>query len=264
MLLLSYVSSAHLHPRERPTRCTACIILRGAEFINTERQGAEGVCEAGEMLRTLSRRNPRLVGRQLLSWRGGASSADENTASIFRDSKANKHGLAFALDGTMRSGAHDMKTFGAGTGLFGSCARHPRLLMAFGQHNGAGTLRAMVSLDALAVFFASHAKFYKAMEDHLDTAAASGRGAPPKKGIPRACARQARVSGVLQCGASSRRTCGGRRRWRRTWSSSCTWVRPPSRAPQCQPRAAALSPTSLLRRLGQPAAASSCAKAALP
>ena len=44
-----------------------------------------------------------LAGRRLCS-----------TGAIFRDSVANKTGLSHALDGVMRSGAHDMKTFGAG------------------------------------------------------------------------------------------------------------------------------------------------------
>ena len=44
-----------------------------------------------------------LAGRRLCS-----------TGAIFRDSVANKTGLSHALDGVMRSRAHDMKTFGAG------------------------------------------------------------------------------------------------------------------------------------------------------
>jgi len=37
-----------------------------------------------------------------------------STGSIFRLSKANKTGLSNMLDGTMRNGSHDMKTFGSG------------------------------------------------------------------------------------------------------------------------------------------------------
>lgn len=77
-----------------------------------------------------------------------------STGSIFRDSAANKHGLSHALDGTMRSGAHDMKVFGA------------------------GTLRALVSRSALAAFLQAHWHVYRAMEEHLDASrSASAQGA---------------------------------------------------------------------------------------
>ena len=77
-----------------------------------------------------------------------------STGSIFRDSAANKVGLSHALDGTMRSGAHDMKTFGA------------------------GTLRALASRSALAAFLQAHWHVYSAMEAHLDASrSASAQGA---------------------------------------------------------------------------------------
>jgi heme oxygenase len=69
-----------------------------------------------------------------------------STGSIFRDSVANKSGLSFALDGTMRSGAHDLRTFGA------------------------GTLRALCSQSALLRFLEGHRVFYSALENELDNA----------------------------------------------------------------------------------------------
>ena len=67
-----------------------------------------------------------------------------STAAIFRNSTANKTGLSYELDGTMRSGSHDMKTFGA------------------------GSLRALVSKSTLLQFLDGHRVFYEAMEEELD------------------------------------------------------------------------------------------------
>lgn len=89
------------------------------------------------------RRGTRAAARLLVG--RGAS-----TASIFRHSKANKHGLSFALDGVMRSGSHDMLTFGA------------------------GALRALSSRAALAAFFQSHWHVYNALEAALDSSASKG------------------------------------------------------------------------------------------
>ena len=69
-----------------------------------------------------------------------------SSGSILRDSKANKEGLSYALDGTMRRGAHDMKTFGS------------------------GTLRALATRNALFEFLDGHRIFYHAMEAELDAA----------------------------------------------------------------------------------------------
>ena len=84
--------------------------------------------------------------------------------SILKTSSANKTGLSYQLDGTMRSGAHDMKTFGA------------------------GTLRSLSSLEALNVFFHGHLQFYGAMERHLDAMGpdtASGRGTKKPQTCPK-------------------------------------------------------------------------------
>jgi heme oxygenase len=66
--------------------------------------------------------------------------------SIFKQSSANKSGLSFALDSTMRSGAHDMGVFGT------------------------GTLCALTSKRELLTFLRAHHAFYAAMEQHLDAA----------------------------------------------------------------------------------------------
>ena len=47
-----------------------------------------------------------------------------NTGSILRLSKANKTGLSNMLDGTMRNGSHDMKTFGSGIIIISSYHHH--------------------------------------------------------------------------------------------------------------------------------------------
>lgn len=69
-----------------------------------------------------------------------------STGAIFKDSKANKTGLSHALDGTMRSGAHDLRTFGT------------------------GTLRALATRRALLEFLEGHRVFYSEMEQCLDSA----------------------------------------------------------------------------------------------
>ena len=74
----------------------------------------------------------------------GVATRAASTASIFRDSASNKVGLSFALDGTMRSGAHDMKVFGS------------------------GALAALASRQHAAAFFQGHRHVYVAMERHLD------------------------------------------------------------------------------------------------
>ena len=85
---------------------------------------------------------------------GAVATRAASTASIFRNSAANKSGLSFALDGTMRSGAHDMKVFGS------------------------GALAALSSRQRAAAFFHGHYHVYNAMERHLDACdAASPTGA---------------------------------------------------------------------------------------
>ena len=81
--------------------------------------------------------------------RAASTASTTSTSSIFRDSAANKTGLAYALDGTMRSGAHDMKVFGA------------------------GALAALASRRNALAFFQGHRHVYKVMERHLDAAAQS-------------------------------------------------------------------------------------------
>lgn len=80
---------------------------------------------------------------------GAAATRAASTAAIFRDSAANKVGLSHALDGTMRSGAHDMKVFGA------------------------GTLAALASRANALDFLQGHRHVYCAMERHLDACAPS-------------------------------------------------------------------------------------------
>jgi len=76
-----------------------------------------------------------------------SSSSSSSTGSILRDSLANKTGLSYALDGTMRAGAHDLRVFGA------------------------GTLRALATRRALYQFLQGHRVFYEALEQELDLAA---------------------------------------------------------------------------------------------
>ena len=78
---------------------------------------------------------------------GAAAARAASTAAIFRESAANKTGLSHALDGTMRSGAHDMKVFGA------------------------GTLAALASRSRALEFLQGHRHVYCAMEQHLDACA---------------------------------------------------------------------------------------------
>ena len=62
-----------------------------------------------------------------------------SSGSILRDSKANKVGLSYALDGTMRRGAHDMKTFGLGTAAsLATVERYARFTAA--MHHVYGTM----------------------------------------------------------------------------------------------------------------------------
>ena len=81
--------------------------------------------------------------------RAASTASTTSTSSIFRDSAANKTGLAYALDGTMRSGAHDMIVFGA------------------------GALAALASRRNALAFFQGHRHVYSTMEGHLDAAAQS-------------------------------------------------------------------------------------------
>uniref|UniRef100_A0A7S0SNZ9 Uncharacterized protein n=1 Tax=Mantoniella antarctica TaxID=81844 RepID=A0A7S0SNZ9_9CHLO len=78
----------------------------------------------------------------------------DTPGAIFKTSVANKIGLAHALDGVMRSGAHDMKVFGN------------------------GTLAALASKKAYAKFAAAHYHFYGELERCLDDAAAGPHPTP--------------------------------------------------------------------------------------
>ena len=79
-----------------------------------------------------------------------AAAAADTPGAIFKTSIANKTGLSHALDGVMRSGAHDMKVFGT------------------------GTLAALTSKTAYAKSAAAHYPFYAEMERQLDAAAEAG------------------------------------------------------------------------------------------
>lgn len=77
--------------------------------------------------------------------RGKATSVLESSSSkIFKQSKANKEGLSFALDATLRDGSHDMRVFGL------------------------GFLRSLASPAAYGHFSSSMYFGYKAMEDEFD------------------------------------------------------------------------------------------------
>lgn len=79
-----------------------------------------------------------------------STAAGDTAGEIFKSSVANKTGLSHALDGVMRSGAHDMKVFGT------------------------GTLAALASKSAFAKFTAAHYHFYGELERRLDDAALAG------------------------------------------------------------------------------------------
>eukprot|EP00239_Pterosperma_sp_CCMP1384_P011294 CAMPEP_0197863398 /NCGR_PEP_ID=MMETSP1438-20131217/40820_1 /TAXON_ID=1461541 /ORGANISM="Pterosperma sp., Strain CCMP1384" /LENGTH=265 /DNA_ID=CAMNT_0043481275 /DNA_START=259 /DNA_END=1056 /DNA_ORIENTATION=- len=80
---------------------------------------------------------------------------ESTSAKIYKESKANKVGLSYDLDGTLRSGAHDMKVFGLG---------FLRSISSEGHHRS--TLTAMWH-------------FYNAMEIHFDHISAPQAGPSP-------------------------------------------------------------------------------------
>ncbi|KAK3276821.1 hypothetical protein CYMTET_15133 [Cymbomonas tetramitiformis] len=74
---------------------------------------------------------------------------ESSSAKIFKESRANKVGLSYALDGSLRSGEHDMKVFGL------------------------GFLRTVSTRQEFANITASMYFFYKAMEVEFDAFVAS-------------------------------------------------------------------------------------------
>ena len=84
----------------------------------------------------------RSVARARPQQRGSAF--ESSSAKIFKSSKANKRGFAKALDGTLRDGSHNMKTFGI------------------------GFLRSVAGVEAYGHFATALYHVYKAMEDNLD------------------------------------------------------------------------------------------------
>lgn len=74
---------------------------------------------------------------------------ESSSAKIFKESRANKVGLSHALDGSLRSGEHDMKVFGL------------------------GFLRTVSTRQEFAKITASMYFFYKAMETEFDALVAS-------------------------------------------------------------------------------------------
>mmetsp|Transcript_44748 Transcript_44748/g.83513 ORF Transcript_44748/g.83513 Transcript_44748/m.83513 type:complete len:307 (-) Transcript_44748:25-945(-) len=80
-----------------------------------------------------------------------------SSAKTFKQSRANKEGLSYALDGTLRDGSHDMKVFGL------------------------GYLRSVASNSAYIHFATSMYFWYKAMEENFDTLAANDSNAAMAK-----------------------------------------------------------------------------------